>query len=310
MKKISFFIFIAFCFSMTQAGAADISCSSDHYKSDSVCKPCSEITENCSSCSSAGKCLSCEYGYTLSGGKCVDRPQEVCSKGYHENFYFQECAKCSPVFTSAADCKSKTANATACVYNSTNGCYKAVCPSGYAEDGTTTSSSSSSEKTWKPGCGKCNVENCADCPTQGYIACYRCKSGYYYSFGSGRGSCKTCPANATCDGINVACKSGYYLKGSLSAGYSCQSCPANATCTNNDVTCNSGYYLTGSLSSGYSCTKCSLSNCTACSSATICTGCMSGYTLTNGKCETPKNTVSDCPADLTRSSDGCCCVAD
>lgn len=150
MKKISFFIFIAFCFSMTQAGAADISCSSRHYKSDSVCKPCSEITENCSSCSSAGKCLSCEYGYTLSGGKCVDRPQEVCSKGYHENFNFQECVKCSPAFTSAADCKSKTANATACVYNSTNGCYKAVCPSGYAEGGTTTSYSNSSEKHGNP----------------------------------------------------------------------------------------------------------------------------------------------------------------
>ncbi len=270
MKKIFFLFFASLCFSITQVSAADISCSSLHYKSGSICKPCSEITDNCASCSSTGQCLSCEYGYTLSNGKCIDRPQEVCSIGYHENFYSQECTKCSPVFTSAADCKNNTANATACVYNSTNGCYKAVCSSGYAESGITTYSRSG--RTWEPGCSKCNVENCVDCPTEGYIACYRCKSGYYYSYGSGRGSCKACPSNARCDGINVSCKSGYYLEGSLSAGYSCQLCPENATCSNNEITCNSG------------------------------------YDLSDGKCERKNNTVSSCPSGLAKSADGCCCI--
>ena len=262
MKKIFFLLFTGLCFSTTQVSAADISCSPDHYKSGSICKPCSEITPNCKSCSSSGKCTACEADFTLSGGKCVASYNTSCSYGYDG---YSKCYKCD-TFSSVTNCKNRTANAASCFV--INGCYRATCQAGYV----------ASQHQWAgpqgegigPGCNKC-IDNCNTCPRSS-SRCFRCKSGYYYSYGSyGNGSCKVCPSNASCDGINVSCKSGYYLEGSLRTGYSCQPCPENATCSNNEITCNSS------------------------------------YDLSDGKCER-KNTVSSCPAGLSKSADGCCCV--
>lgn len=78
----------------------------------------------------------------------------------------------------------------------------------------------------------------------------------------------------------------------------CSSCSSSSVCT----TCDSGYYL----SSG-SCISCP-SNAT-CSGTSVFT-CNSGYTKLNGACvkDTPSNTVNSCPSRMKLSDDGCCCI--
>ena len=59
--------------------------------------------------------------------------------------------------------------------------------------------------TCKPSC----PTNCSSCSSSS--VCTTCNSGYYLS----SGSCKSCPANATCDGSSsFTCKSGYKKSGS------------------------------------------------------------------------------------------------
>ena len=54
--------------------------------------------------------------------------------------------------------------------------------------------------------------------------------------------CYTCPANATCDGINFTCMTGYY-----NTGTSCNICPQNSSCPigTTQINCLPGYYLDG-----------------------------------------------------------------
>ena len=69
--------------------------------------------------------------------------------------------------------------------------------------------------------------------------------------------CKTCPANATCDGTNATCNSGYTKSArngvvacsvaqnkcdskQYVVGTTCTACPTNATCDGTNATCDSG----------------------------------------------------------------------
>lgn len=124
------------------------------------------------------------------------------------------------------------------------------------------------QKDW--ACHKCD-DSCAECSGSASY-CTKCNAGYY----SNNGQCSSCP-----DG--------------------CKSCTATR-CSS----CESGYYL----SSG-KCLACP-AGCKSCTSAK-CSSCLSGYTLSNGKCESETNTaltntVDSCPAGLSKSADGCCCV--
>ena len=99
----------------------------------------------------------------------------------------------------------------------------------------------------------------------------------------------------------IAYGGGYYIcKGGKvsSCPSNCSSCSSSSVCT----TCDSGYYL----SSG---------SCISCPSNATCTGtsvftCNSGYTKLNGACvkDTPSNTVNSCPSRMKLSDDGCCCI--
>ncbi len=54
--------------------------------------------------------------------------------------------------------------------------------------------------------------------------------------------CRTCPASATCDGVDFACNGGWYRDGDI-----CTQCSVNnATCTGpDDYNCNAGFYDSG-----------------------------------------------------------------
>lgn len=165
---------------------------------------------------------------------------------------------------------------------------------------------------------KCNINNCVQC--SGSSTCYLCQPGYqinpsgkactpvncsvsYCSRCSGA-SCVTCISgyslsNNTCQpicdsrcitcvspGVCSKCISGYILD---SKSYSCIidcSVAFNGLCVNcinllYCTTCKQGYKpaLGGAICQvSYSCT---VSQCSTCSIASICTACNTGYTLTN-----------------------------
>lgn len=127
--------------------------------------------------------------------------------------------------------------------------------------------------------------------------------------------CYTCPANATCDGINFTCVDGWYKNGGICehcavenasctgpddyvcwAGYYdesgvCNACPEHATCAggNEYFHCNSGYYKYQSI-----CLSCAGHLC----DGDILISCGDGYRLHYNKCEKCA-TFHYCPAGTT-----------
>ncbi len=145
----------------------------------------------------------------------------------------------------------------------------------------------SNEDLGGAGCKKCNKTTCLECDSSKFL--------------NSSNKCTPCPQNATCNGKEMTCKSGYYRKDDTcikctdSFGSACTACEKDG-CTS----CSSGSYATGG-----SCVSCSIfdTNCTSCS-ASGCSGCSSGYALKNQKCE--KNVTCDVNcASGSCGSDGC-----
>ena len=65
----------------------------------------------------------------------------------------------------------------------------------------------------------CN-QNCENCDTS-TGTCFSCKNGMFLNNNSSNNVCMSCPANATCNGVSLACKAGYYKNAN-----SCSACPA------------------------------------------------------------------------------------
>lgn len=161
--------------------------------------------------------------------------------------------------------------------------------------------------------------------------CYYCDDGYYLSESEQR--CIVCPFNATCDKTSFTCNPGYYL----TYYKQCDPCPNHGTCPgNNRFTCDDGWWASyaGDYYDCYPCDK----TCKTCSGggASACLTCPSGRYLSGGKClDCPANatcsggtssfscnsgyreengscvsdrTVSSCPARMTESADGKCCL--
>ena len=138
----------------------------------------------------------------------------------------------------------------------------------YSIDGTSTLNSGKTELS--KNCDK----NCADCNTD-TGTCSACKSGYYLL----NGSCKTCPANATCDGGNdYVCYSQYRKTSSgwlgICSGVTCKSgftavAHASSCCCESDgeetPACSAGTYISGS-----SCIACSNGTNSSKANATTC----------------------------------------
>ena len=83
------------------------------------------------------------------------------------------------------------------------------------------------------GCEPTCPTNCSSCSSSS--VCTTCNSGYYLS----SGSCKSCPANATCDGSsNFTCKSGYKKSGnSCIKDRTVNSCPSRMKLSSDGCCC-------------------------------------------------------------------------
>ena len=242
-------------------------------------------SDNCAVCSSSGKCTQCNSGYTLSNGRCFptsDGPEPKCgaykygscSYWYCEGDYTYTNGKCV-----------KTVSCSGNYHPS-----KEVCESG-------------------KGVEKCDRSWEKPYSDSGCWVILRCKEG----FGSNQQG--QCVKTVSCSGRTP--EKSIQADGSIKCSCNSTSCGANAKCIRHPnynantlqnnysyCVCNSGYYDTGS-----SCAACP-TNCTECSSGSVCTACAKGYELSSGKCVAQTNTVSTCPPYTTKSSDGCCCIPD
>lgn len=168
-----------------------------------------------------------------------------------------------------------------------------------------------------------------------------CRPGTYYnpgSYGIAAG-CSSCYAGCKeCSGGSpgecTVCMEGTFMIRSPapSNNWNCAGCSTlfpisggqctkctQSSCT--EVTCNTGYRksgtscvkitcATGQYLSGNTCYTCP-PFCSSCTGATNCTSCESGYTLSNGRCiegSDEPDVIATCPARMTLSSDGKCCI--
>lgn len=147
----------------------------------------------------------------------------------------------------------------------------------------------------------CIDRNCINAPTNSN-QCNKCSTDYYLS----NNLCLICPQGAVCDGFIFMCPDGRYNNGSKCAycHASCRTCSGGKD--DNCTSCNSYSYLLNG-------------KCTSCPDNAVCNGssyfsCKDGYSRVDGTCVKEENspvktnTVSSCPARMTMSADGCCCV--
>ena len=146
-------------------------------------------------------------------------------------------------------------------------------------------------------CTKCN-SSCITCAANAPNSCTSCAAGKILNLNTN--TCDNTNENSTC-GQNCGncrqssgstnqtctlCLPGYVLQGG-----NCVQCPAGCSvCTLNSGSnipscsiCTIGYFYN---SIGLTCEKCGGTWCASCTNASVCTACMTGYTLSNtGSCE-------------------------
>ena len=140
-------------------------------------------------------------------------------------------------------------------------------------------------------------------------ACKDINCGSTHTDANGYATCKECKAGYELENNRCVSKCVYQSSSSCNGLANVKSCSYSDGCYV-PTGCKPGYYLLSSHSngkiSGYTCEK-GIPHCTDHYMRTTCRACESGYTLKNNKCL--KNSVSgNCPAGLSKSADGCCCV--
>ncbi len=296
--------------------------------------------------------LTCKIGYTELNGKCVTDSSTIqCPEGQYLHTYngVTACAPCPGNATCVNDvltcdagyykytglqspnsmyfcCLNNatcddTGNFSYCnagyYGNATNGCTK--CPTNAICDANGVTGCVDGYVLESGACAKCSVgEVC----TNGVFG--GCAEGFY---GSGRGTCKICPANAICSTTAItSCLDGYILEsdacnkclgsevcedGKFSRcadGYygsgrgNCKVCPTNGNCTGGVFNgCNSEFY--GNLDAG----------CRACPAYATCDGsatfkCDANYFKYTNKTETGETETGCEPCGISRvcSNEGEC----
>jgi hypothetical protein len=215
------------------------------------------MIRNCLSCSNSSTCDTCRNGFVSAGGKC-----RGCAAS---------CSSCNP--TNITQCTS-CANG---LYLLSNKCVS--CPNNCL-----TCSDANTCSTCVPGMTPNSNNVCILNCQLPCITCLdnqptKCLSCYYGSTLTGN----TCVFDTSCNSTSSCTDCGQGLNLYLD-GTNCMTCPTITNClqcSSSDVAkcarCDNGYFL----DSTYTCTQCQ-TQCTACLSTDICTGCATGYTLLSG----------------------------
>ena len=280
------------------------------YSSSSYCNPSS----NCYSCyyEDSSRCGSCSSGYTLSNGRCFstsDGPvpkcaaykYNSCSSWYCEGDYTYTNGKCVKTVSCSGNyhpskevCESGNGvekcdrSRVQPYYDS--GCWVILnCKEGFGSNQqgqcVKTVSCSGNYHPSKEVCESGNgVEKCDRSWVQPYQdnGCWvilKCKEG----FGSNQQG--QCVKTVSCSGSTPV--ESMQSDGSIKCSCSSTSCGANAKCIRHPK------YNANTLQNNYSYCICN-----------------SGYIMENGTCVQEKKAAinGNCPSDMKKSDDGCCCI--
>ncbi|EAS01190.2 LA domain protein (macronuclear) [Tetrahymena thermophila SB210] len=234
----------------------------DPYFYDTTSQTCLQCSPQCLSCTGNNNCTTCEDGYVLISGSCVQ-----CD---------QDCRKCSQSTDNCTDCyqnfklvqffRSYCYQKYSCSCSLTKGVCNSysyndcVCMQGYY-------------KVSSNACNKC-IQHCQDC-TDG-STCTNCFPPYVKT------NLNTCVLNK--------CDSTQYFDGSQ-----CQFCPPGClTCTSNQIctSCIKSYYLQTQANGNIQCLPCKYP-CDTCDNETSCISCLPNFILSNSKsCQNLQNCKS------------------
>ena len=161
----------------------------------------------------------------------------VCQTGYHESGH--DCVPNCPENSHCPDGVFVKCN-DGYYGNASDGCK--ACPANATCKGGTTFQCNDGYILESDACNKCLDSEV--CEGGKFV---RCADGYY---GSARGKCKVCPANATCNETTFQCNDKYYINETKTG---CELCGNSRVCEDGIcLYCKSGYY--GKCTDG--CFKC------------------------------------------------------
>lgn len=292
---------LALFFHLSSASTLTL-CPPDYFFDVQHCEACSP---HCT-CSTAGTCVSCVAGYTMSAGVCIQCPQASGLYGACSSC----CSRTSGTLLSCTDCLNSN-NQYAFLYSGrciiSSGCFQIdsngfclQCVSGFYEVDNL--------------CHACD-NSCKTCTDS--INCISCANGYYWGL-SNLGLCTSCPTGCnTCDatGNCTSCLSAFYFYQDhcLNCPTNCSVCSDGSTC----LTCNVGILVSNlcivcedsTYGGSVGCTSCYESN-----NFIVCSSCADLYYLDpNGICKScatyisgavrcrDQNTPTQCQNDYSSS---------
>ena len=216
----------------------------------SSCNACSDIpvkNGTCTSCSSTGTCsaISCNSGYTLSNGKCVNGSESesesggdsssTCGNGYVLIDGVCEAVCQSQVNLTGGVCEKYCAGTVGSSSQLRRVCLYAKC-----FDGSEPKSTKATYMGENIPHRYCCPENCLDCSDWGQ--CTSCNDGYTLT----NGSCVMAAPSCT-DGQYADSTGKCQLCSNISVtNVTCSACSSDGTCTN--ATCDKGYAYNASTS--------------------------------------------------------------
>lgn len=239
------------------------------------CTSCIVAIVGCTSCTSTGLTVTCS----------------ACISGTFYNSGTNTCDSCT-LYCSTCTATACTLCVSSTFSKSGTTCYCDPLLQMYLNTATTPASCSSCS-TFIPSCVTCTG-------TAGSLSCSLCSPGYFYNGTycqtcspfclncTNSLSCGTCSATFISNGTSCVCDAmnGYILNVAGTACIACDLLIPNCllcvlTPTVYCATCNDPFYDVGINSTV--CVLCPI-ECTSCTDALTCTGCVMGYTVLNGSC--------------------------
>ncbi|CAD8182348.1 unnamed protein product [Paramecium octaurelia] len=265
-------------------------CMEGYFWGGQSCQPCKPIQGGHYACTSywGTGTLYCLSGWTILNGVCVNLPNGCLTYQLNQDQNAYVCGSCDTGFTLIAGVCVQNQE---CVTYSSTRYVCTQCQQGYYLNWDyipdVSSASDNYYNYFGSFCNPCSIPSCANCPSAN--TCTQCKPGFFWSFSgltstsvtSGSGTCEKCLdncINCTNNSNCTQCSDGYYAN-TVNGITTCSSCQPSTTCVkcSNSTTCTqclSGYQLLNPTS----CEKL-YDGCTQMDTNKNCTSCQSNYIL-------------------------------
>jgi hypothetical protein len=255
---------------------------------------CAGCDVDCAACTGVGACTSCAPGHYLSGGVCLACGS--CGAGQYQaaacsatsDTVCLSCSSCGAGQYKSATCTATTDTTCATCATCGAGTYETTACGGSVNRVCATCATCAAGQYQTAACAGVSNTQCGSCST--------CSASQYQTAACAGSSNTTCATCATCGAgqyRTAACTSSSNTTcatcSTCGAGkYQSAACTATAdtqcgTCAN----CPMGKFATTACGATTDtvCASCG-ANCDACTNATTCTSCATGYALSAGSCVT------------------------